>query len=363
MKKLLLVSALVISFNLFAQDGPLSPATFTTVAIPGSSATWSNTANAAISDDAYASTGNIPGGIGSYTDYLVATNFGFNIPGGATITGIEVRIERADPNAATSDYSIRIVKGGVISTTELSAGTAYPGTDSYNIYGDPFTSWGESWTDVDINAADFGVAVAVQRNAAGTTAAVVDDITITVYYSAVLPVKVVSFSAYKKDNAVEVKWVVEEETNLSHYELGRSSNGTDFTTISTITSRNQNSQSFYTVTDMNPLNGVSYYRLKSIETNGKPGYSKIVSINYNKAQVISIYPTKVKAGATLHITNSANENLTVYFYSVNGKLLGSAKTGSNDIQTSSLLNTAGMVFYKIVKENGTTAGSGTLIAN
>jgi len=343
MKKLLLFSALVISFNLFAQDGPLSPATFTTVAISGSSVTWSNTANAGTSDNAYTSTG--------------------NIPGGATITGIEVRIERADPNAATADYSIRIVKGGVISLTEMSAGAAYPGADSYNIYGDPYTAWGEAWTDVDINAADFGVAIAAQRNAAGTTAGVIDDISITVYYSAVLPVKLISFSASKKGNAVEVKWVVEEESNLSHYEVERSSNGTDFAAINTVTSRNQNSQSSYTVTDYTPLTGISYYRLKSVEINGKPGYSKIVSFSFNKVQGMSIYPTKLKAGTTLHVTNSASETLTVYFYSVSGRLLGKARTESNEIQTSCLANAAGMIFYKIVKENGATAGSGTLIAN
>jgi hypothetical protein len=365
MKKMLQFFALVIlSGNLLAQAGPSSPATLTTAAIAGSSANWANAGNAALSDDVYTNHGDITGAIGSYTDYLVATNFGFAVPGGATITGIEVSIERADPNGRTSDYSIRIIKGGVISTTEMSLGSAYPGTDTYMIYGDPFTSWGETWTDADVNAADFGVAIAAQRSAlGGSTAGVVDNILITVYYSAVLPVKLVNFSVAKKENAVEVKWVVEDESDLSHYEVEKSANAHDFTSISNVSSRNQTIRSTYTSTDYKPLNGTSYYRLKSVDISGKIYYSKVVMLNFNKDQSISIYPTKIKAGTALHVTNTANETLTVYFYTAAGKLLGKARTESNEIQTSFLSNTVGMLFYKIVKENGVTAGSGTLIAN
>ena len=364
MKKLLLFLALSISYNLFAQEGPLSPSTITTVAIPGSSATWSTTGNASVSDDAYTGTGDIAGGAGSYTDYLVATNFGFAIPGGATITGIEVSYERSDASGLSSDYRIRIVKGGVIGSTEMSTSTAYPATDAYNIYGNPFDSWGETWTDADINAADFGVAIAAQRNAAGgTSAAVIDHIQITVYYSAVLPVKLVSFSAAKKTNYVELKWTVEEEEDLSHYEIQRSSNGTDFTTISNVPSRNQYTQSVYTTNDNRPVNGVAYYRLKSVEKNGKASYSKVVTINFSKTGGISMYPTHFKAGSLLHITNPGNENLTVYFYSAAGKLLGKVKTESIEVQASFLSNNKGMIFYKVVKENGSTASSGTLFAD
>jgi len=209
MKKLLPIFALIVSSNLFAQSGgPLSPSTVTTVAIPGSSATWSNTGNTSLSDDAYANTGDIVGGAGSYTDYLVATNFGFSIPSGAAITGIEVTVERSDASGLTSDYRVRIVKGGVIGSTEMSSGAAYGTSDSYGMYGSPFDSWGETWTDADVNAADFGVAIAAQRNAAGgSSAAVIDQILITIYYAATLPVTIVNFSASKKSNNIETQWI------------------------------------------------------------------------------------------------------------------------------------------------------------
>jgi hypothetical protein len=364
MKKLLPIFALFASCNLFGQAGPLAPATVTTVAIPGSSATWANTNNVSVSDDVYSGTGDIAGGAGSYTDYLVATNFGFSIPGGSTITGIEVIVERSDASGLTSDYRVRIVKGGVIGSTEMSAGAAYGTADSYGLYGTPFDSWGETWTDADINAADFGIAVAAQRNAVGgSSAAVIDQILITVYYSAVLPVKLVDFSASKKSNYIKLQWTTEEESNISHYEMQRSTNGTVFSAIGNVTSRNQDIRAFYSYDDYNPVNGLTYYRLKSVELNGKSGYSKIVSIDFSKMGGISIYPSKFKAGTVLHITNPANENLTAYFYSTSGKLLGKSNTESNMISASFLSNSKGMIFYKIVNANGLQVNSGTLIAD
>jgi hypothetical protein len=365
MKKLLPIFALIASCNLFAQSvGPLSPSTVTTVAIPGSSATWSNTNNTSLSDDAYASTGDIAGGAGTFTDYLVATNFSLNIPVGATITGIEITVERSDASGLTSDYRVRIVKGGVIGSTEMSTGSSYGVTDSYGIFGSPFDSWGETWTDADINAADFGVAIAAQRNAAGgSSAAGIDQILITVYYAATLPVKIVSFSASKKSDYIEMKWITEEESNISHYEIQRSSNGVNYVTIGKVESLNQNTSYTYSYNDKNPVNGMAYYRLRSAELNGKSNYSKIVSINFTKTGGIAIYPTKLKAGSALNITNPANEKLTVYFYSTSGKLLGKSLTETNVISASFLSTNKGMIFYKILNENGSQLSSGTLIAD
>jgi hypothetical protein len=365
MKKLLPIVALIMSCNLFAQSsGPLSPSTVTTVVIPGSSATWSNTGNISLSDDAYTNTGDIAGGAGSYTDYLVASNFGFSLPVGAAITGIEVTVERSDASGLTSDYRIRIVKGGVIGATEMSVGAAYGATDSYGIYGSPFDSWGETWTEADVNAADFGVAIAAQRNAAGgSSAAVIDQVLITIYYAATLPVKIVNFSASKKSNYIETQWVTEEESNISHYQIQKSTNGTDFVTIGKVDSRNQNARTIYSYNDTKPVNGLAYYRLKSVEIDGKSELSKIISINFTKAGGISIYPTRVKAGSALYITNPSSEHLTVYFYSTSGKLLGKSITESNIVSASFLSSNSGMIFYKIVKDNGFQVNSGTLIAD
>src|SRR5688572_15561498 len=106
--------------------GPVNGTIFNTRTIPGASSNWSNAGNIATNDNAYASFPDLPNTAGTYTDYITITGFGFSIPQSAIVTGILVEIERSDPNQQTSDYSVRIIRKGVIGATEKSTGLAYP---------------------------------------------------------------------------------------------------------------------------------------------------------------------------------------------------------------------------------------------
>ena len=120
---------------------------------------WTNTGNITSEDGVVASVSN-----GSSTQYLVATNFGFSIPSGATINGItaEIRRKRGGINTCL-DAQINIVKGGVIKTTNKSTGTVLPTSFAYKSYGGSSDLWGESWTYSDINSSGFGFVYRVDR--------------------------------------------------------------------------------------------------------------------------------------------------------------------------------------------------------
>lgn len=117
------------------------------------------------------------------TYYLKCGTFGFAIPSGATIDGIVVEIEKSGSSAsAVSDNRVRIVKGGTIGTTDKAAAGFWPTTDAYTTYGTSSDLWGESWTDTDINASGFGVAISA--TATGGAQSQIDHVRITVYYTA-----------------------------------------------------------------------------------------------------------------------------------------------------------------------------------
>lgn len=142
---------------------------------------WSTPTNIASSDDSYATSA-----IGSLqtTQYLVATGFGFSIPAGATINGITVEIEKSRTGlGSVNDLAVRIVKGGVIGSTDKSNATAWPTTDAYTTYGSSSDVWGETWTSTDINASNFGVMIRGTNNAARSATARVDHIRITITYT------------------------------------------------------------------------------------------------------------------------------------------------------------------------------------
>lgn len=126
----------------------------------------------------------------TFSHYLKATGFGFSIPSGATINGIVVEVERkASANTASNtivDTSVRIVKGGALGVNDDKATAGgWPTTDAYATYGGSTDLWLETWTPTDINATNFGAAIAAEEVCTGTTAvtASVDHIRITVSYT------------------------------------------------------------------------------------------------------------------------------------------------------------------------------------
>jgi hypothetical protein len=363
MRKILLTTAVffccVICFGQIA--GPNSGAAFTNVAIAGSNKSWINTGNAASSNNNYATYGSLSGSSPSYSDYLQATDFGFSIPNAVSVTGIVVEVERSDPSQRTADYRIRIVKGGTIGATERSSGAAYSAADGYQTYGNSGDLWGETWTDADINAANFGVAIAAIRTVNGSNAGQVDHIRITVYYDfVILPVKLSDFTAKRNGNAVELKWQTTEESNMNHYEVERTFDGSSFSAIQNINSRNQSISTSYTTSDIQPNKGVNFYRLKMIDNNGKATYSRIAAVQFSSGKNIVLYPNPWVKGTDLNITNMNGDLITVDYYSPGGQLIGTSASAGRTVSTSALLHVKGLVIYKLRNKDGFTTGAGTL---
>ena len=364
MKNLIYCAFILAAQMTFAQtQGPLSGGSFTTSVIAGSNKTWTSTSDASPSDNVYTSFGNLNGGVGSYTDYLVASDFGFSVPAGCVISGILVEVERSDVNRKTSDYSVRIVKAKTITGAERASGMVYPAGDTYESFGSSSDLWGETWTDADINDNGFGVAIAAQRSEAGsTTDGMIDDVRITVFYNFnTLPVTLLQFSAQKKETGVDVKWTTMQEVNMAHYEIERSSNGRDFSFVTRINSRNQLSPSNYTARDNSPLTGVSYYRLKMVGVGGDVSFSRIVSVQTIISNPVAIYPSHWVKGQPLYIVNPTSAKYTVVFVNDAGQILGNAVTKTGNVNTNALTVQKGLISYKVLNEKGETVGSGRLL--
>jgi hypothetical protein len=145
---------------------------------------WTNPGNAQSSDDADA-TSNEDGNKISHR--LKCTGFGFNIPAGATIQGIEVEWERFAQVATNGnqDSAVRIVKGGSIDTTVNRADpNPWSTTEDFYAYGGAADRWGLSWSADDINSPDFGAALSgLFVGGGGKSIASVDSARITVFYN------------------------------------------------------------------------------------------------------------------------------------------------------------------------------------
>lgn len=118
---------------------------------------WNNPNNITADDGNDANSG----AMGAFTThYLVSSSHGLSVPSGATIDGIEVRIQAHDAvNASGTFDRVRIVKGGSIGSIERASGEDPSGTPADFDFGGASDLWGETWTDSDVNASGFGVAV------------------------------------------------------------------------------------------------------------------------------------------------------------------------------------------------------------
>jgi len=120
--------------------------------------------------------------IDSTSDSLIATDFNFSVPEGATIDGIEIALEcRANPTTAIDTVCTLRNAGANIGNSQNDRLT-WPANDAVKYIGGESDKWGATLTPAICNGAGFGVALYLTDNAAGTIAEI-DSIAITVYYT------------------------------------------------------------------------------------------------------------------------------------------------------------------------------------
>lgn len=151
---------------------------------------WSSPLDVISSNNSYASCGALLGTLASaQTNYLQASGYGFSIPASATISGIEVRVERNAVGlligASVTDKNVYLMKAGTQIGTNHASGAGWSGSDVVAIYGNSADLWGTSWTPAQINATNFGTLFSAQLSAGLSSlylTANVDAISVTVYY-------------------------------------------------------------------------------------------------------------------------------------------------------------------------------------
>lgn len=180
---IILVSISPISKALADTAGPNNPSSGTNQAGIGTEV-WQSPDNITLAGSPYATATLYHEHLQS--NYLQGTNYNFAIPPDATITGIEVEINRKSDsrNPNVVDTEVRLVKGGQIAGDNRALPDDWPTTLTVATYGGPTDLWGLSWLPADINSIDFGVVLAAHRDNNGNNQrqALVDSMQITVYY-------------------------------------------------------------------------------------------------------------------------------------------------------------------------------------
>ncbi len=152
---------------------------------------------------------------------------------------------------------------------------------------------------------------------------------------ATLPIKLRSFEADRNKSNVDLKWITEiEDNNKGFYVERKLSNGgwEQITFVaSQATNGNSSSPLTYVLTDFNNTKGISQYRLRQVDMDGKQAYSQIRSVRGEgqKSNTI-IYPNPSGDGKVNIVFEGVNSIRDVSLMDVSGKTLKQWKGVTNN---------------------------------
>jgi hypothetical protein len=138
-----------------------------------------------------------------------------------------------------------------------------------------------------------------------------------------LPVELLSFTAQADVNQVDLNWSTASETNNNFFTIERSQDGNKFEFIAKVPgSGTASSTHNYSTIDMQPYNGLSYYRLTQTDYNGAKTISKVVPISFTaKPDLFEVFPNPVGMDETTYLKFKvdAPKEILVVVYGIDGK--------------------------------------------
>ena len=162
-----------------------------------------------------------------------------------------------------------------------------------------------------------------------------------------------------KENTVNLDWSTASEKQNSHFDIERSANGRDWTTIGEVKGNGTRvSKSAYSFVDEAPLS-VNYYRLKQVDFDDKFEYSSIVSVNMPISKKnFTVFPNPVTEQLNW-TTNSLDTEGSIQIFDMKGSLVKTRQSAGNQLDVQDLSN--GLYQIRFIDRHGTTLESARFV--
>lgn len=117
-----------------------------------------------------------------------------------------------------------------------------------------------------------------------------------------LPVTLAKFDGKHTAEGNLLNWTTTSEVNNEYFAVEKAVNGKNFAEIGRVAgNRNSAVTNDYKFTDMNYQKGISYYRLKQVDTDGTFAYSKIISIDALNTRELKFFPNPIQSTLTMEL--------------------------------------------------------------
>ncbi|WP_256009924.1 hypothetical protein [Desertivirga xinjiangensis] len=154
------------------------------------------------------------------------------------------------------------------------------------------------------NGTALNATVIHSSSAASNGSAVLSELSL-IYDGSSLPISLTSFTGLKTNNGVELRWKTGSEQNNDFFEILRSVNGKEYTSIGIVKGKGDSDETrSYNFKDAYPVSGINYYRLKQVDKDGSDEiFMNTVAINYDlEKSRFSVYANaqKITVSAYAH---------------------------------------------------------------
>jgi hypothetical protein len=180
----------------------------------------------------------------------------------------------------------------------------------------------------------------------------------------VLPVTLLEFKGEVAGSANVLAWITANESNNEGFVLEKSMDGINFTKLAFVPTRATGGSATmlkYGFTDSHPYSGETFYRLKTVNTDGSFNYSKIVLLSRKKTDRITrIYPNPMNKLLMLDIYSTSYDKLTIHVIDASGRNViqrfCTVVPGNNSIQLDLAGLSTGSYFIRAISAKGEMQG-------
>jgi hypothetical protein len=166
-----------------------------------------------------------------------------------------------------------------------------------------------------------------------------------------LPIELLGFGGNCDGNESTLKWSTATEKNNDYFTIERAIDGINYLILDTIDGAGNNLNTLnYSFIDLTPIEGISYYRLKQTDFDGKYKYSKIISVSCNKtnANSIIVYPNPASYNVSFEYLGNS-KSLPLEIINAKGQIIYTGTiTNKINLPTNELL--PGIYFVKITTD-------------
>ncbi|MBL7933557.1 MAG: T9SS type A sorting domain-containing protein [Bacteroidia bacterium] len=147
------------------------------------------------------------------------------------------------------------------------------------------------------------------------------------YGSSPLPIELIRFSAKAVNKDVDLFWSTASERNNQYFIPERSADGFNFTEVCKVKGGGNSSvKKDYSLRDREAYPGLSYYRLKQTDSDGKFTYSNIVAVEMPPSdEEITLYPNPNSGEFFIKFGDNTQSPIYLEIEDLNGRLVYSGK--------------------------------------